>query len=61
MNLAARDENGELAVQADPLAVEENPLYIIENTDLANRRSRTLGNFRATYSPADWVDIDAKL
>lgn len=57
-NLEARDENGELFVQADPLSVEENPIYIIENSDIANDRSRVLGNFRAAYSPADWVQLE---
>ena len=58
-NLEARDENGELLIQADPLSVEENPLYIIENADINNKRSRVLGNFRANYSPAEWVDLEA--
>ena len=58
VNLAERDENGELKIQADPLAVEENPLYLVENTDIQNARSRTLGNFRANYSPADWVNLE---
>ena len=57
-NLARRDESGELLVQADPLAVEENPLYIIENVDTQDDRSRVLGNFRARWSPAEWVDLE---
>ena len=59
VDLSARDAEGNLFVQADPLAVEENPLYIIENADIEDRRSRTLGNFRANYAPADWVDLEA--
>ncbi|CAN0503472.1 unnamed protein product, partial [Laminaria digitata] len=58
-NLEARDENGDLFVQADPLSVEENPIYIIENSDISNDRSRVLGNFRAAYAPAEWVDLEA--
>ncbi len=58
VNLEARDpETGELAVQADPLAVEENPIYTIENADLAQERSRILGNFRVQYRPTDWMDV----
>ncbi len=60
-NLGQRDENGQLSVQADPLAVEENPLYVIENTELFNNRSRILGNFRVRYSPLDWVDLEGNL
>ena len=59
VNLAARDENGNLSIQADPLAVEENPLYIIENADIEDRRSRTLGNFRTNYAPAEWINLEA--
>ncbi len=57
VNLNARDEAGELMVQADPLAVEENPIYTIENADLDQERSRVLGNFRARFSPVDWMDV----
>lgn len=58
VNLARRDENGQLFVKADPLAVEENPLYIVENTDIKQERSRLLGNFRVKYQPTDWVDLE---
>ncbi len=58
-NLEATDENGELLIQADPLAVEENPLYIVQNLDLNNQRARILGNFRTRYSPAEWIDLEA--
>ena len=58
VNLSARDDDGNLFVQADPLAVEENPLYVIENSDIEQRRSRTLGSFRGEYRPADWVRLE---
>ncbi len=58
VNLGARDEQGNLKIQADPLSVEENPVYIIENTDIKNDRSRLLGNFRARWSPFEWVDLE---
>ena len=57
-DLSARDENGDLIVQADPLAVEENPIYLIENTDIGNDRSRVYGNFRGAYNVTDWLDIE---
>ena len=59
VDLEARDEAGELIVQADPLAVEENPLYNIANTTMEQKRSRVLGNFRARWSPTDWVDLES--
>ena len=59
VNLEARNEEGELIVQADPLAVEENPIYTIENADIAQERSRILGNFRVQFSPLSWMDIQS--
>ncbi len=61
VNLARRDDNGELIVKADPLAVEENPLYVVENADIGRERSRILGNFRARYSPYDWIELESTL
>ncbi len=61
VNLETRDENGNLLVQADPLAVEENPLYILENVLTEDRDSRILGNARIRYEPLDWLDIEANL
>lgn len=60
-NLEARDENGDLLIQPDPLSVEENPLYIIENGDINNRRARVLSNFRARYSPFNWMDLEGSI
>ena len=57
VNLESRDEGGDLIVQADPLAVEENPIYTIENIDMGQERSRILGNFRAKFDPVEWMDI----
>lgn len=60
-SLSRRDENGNLMVQADPLSVEENPLYIIENVDTSDRDSRILGNARVRYEPAAWMNIEANV
>lgn len=60
-SLSRRDENGNLLVQADPLSVEENPLYVIENVDTSDRDSRILGNARIRYEAADWVNIEANI
>ncbi len=57
VNLEERNDAGELVVQADPLAVEENPIYTIENADLGQERSRILGNFRVQYRPRTWMDV----
>ncbi|MFT5517096.1 MAG: TonB-linked SusC/RagA family outer membrane protein [Rhodothermales bacterium] len=60
-NLSARDGNGNLAVQADPLSVEENPLYVIENVGTQDQDSRILGNFRVRYEAADWLNVEANM
>ncbi len=54
-------ETGEeiIDIQADPLSVEENPIYILRNTDISRSRSRLLGNFRARWSPEKWIDIES--
>ena len=59
VNLGSRDDAGDLVVQADPLAVEENPLYTIENADMNQSRSRILGNFRLRFSPVEWMDLES--
>ncbi len=61
VSLAARDENGELNVRADPLSIEDNPLYIIENVEESQSRSRVLGNFRGRWHPVDWFDLEGNL
>lgn len=60
VNLSETDpETGDLRVKADPLALEENPLYLVENQLVNRKRSRVLGNFRGRYSPVDWVNLEA--
>ena len=59
VDLNVRDEAGDLLIQADPLSVEENPLYTIENADLSQTRSRILGNFRVHFSPFAWMDLES--
>ncbi len=61
VSLAERDENGELKVRADPLSIEDNPLYIIENVDEVQKRSRIYGNLRQSWKPIDWFDLEANL
>ena len=60
-NLSARDNDGNLLVQADPLSVEENPLYIIENIDTQDKDSRVLMNARVRYEPRDWMNVEANI
>ncbi len=59
VNLSDRDDQGELKIQADPLSVEENPLYLVENTDISQKRSRILGNFRGRWSPLAWLNLES--
>ena len=61
VSLTARDDEGNLFVKADPLAVENNPLYLLENADVKQKRSRVLGNFRGRYSPVEWFDVEGNL
>lgn len=60
-DLTERGEDGELDFQADASAIEENPLYVIENSELEQERSRFLGNIRAEYSPVEWVTLEGNL
>lgn len=59
VSLTERDEAGELKIQADPLSVEENPLYLLENTDISRSRSRLLGSFRARWNPLEWLNLES--
>ena len=61
VSLRERDENGDLKVRADPLSIEDNPLYIIENVDQVQKRSRIYGNLRQSWKPIDWFDLEANL
>jgi len=59
VSLSAMDPNtGEVKIMADPLSVEENPIYVVQNTDISRKRSRLLGNFRSRWSPLDWLDVE---
>lgn len=60
-DLTERDENGELVIRADPRAVEENPLYHVENAEISNDRSRFLGSLRAEYDPFSWLTLRGNL
>jgi TonB-linked SusC/RagA family outer membrane protein len=58
-NLRKLDEDGTLAIGADPLSLEENPLYEIENRETTNRRNRFMGSVFVRYSAASWFDVEA--
>lgn len=60
-DLTARDEDGELQIQADPNSIEANPLYPIENVERSFERERFLGNAQIEYSPVDWGDLSAQI
>ena len=60
-DLTARDETGELLIQPDPRSVEANPLYMIENADVEQRRSRFLGNTRVEYTPFEWMRLQGTM
>ncbi|MCY4001884.1 MAG: SusC/RagA family TonB-linked outer membrane protein [Bacteroidetes bacterium] len=58
VSLTDTTASGEYRVQADPLSVEENPVYVLANLDIDQKRSRMLGNFRARWSPLEWIDLE---
>jgi TonB-linked SusC/RagA family outer membrane protein len=59
VSLLTLDEDGRYKIQADPLAVEENPIYLVTYADQSMGNSRVLGNFRTKYSPLNWLDLEA--
>ena len=61
VSLAERDENGELKVRADPLSLEDNPLYVIENIEQFQKRARVYGNLRNRWEPAPWFDLETNV
>lgn len=58
-NLRALDEDGTLRIGADPLSLEENPLYEVENRETTDNRNRFMASVYARYSPASWLDFEA--
>lgn len=54
-DLTERGEDGRLEVQADPQGLEENPLYLVEETSRNQDRSRFIGNVSGEYSPVEWL------
>ena len=61
VSLSERDEKGELKVRADPLSLEDNPLYVIENTDQFQKRARVYGNIRNQWKPVPWFDVETNI
>ena len=58
-DLLAPNADGEpFVIQPDARAVEENPLYAINNRKFEKRRSRTLGNFRLRWFPVEGFDFE---
>jgi TonB-linked SusC/RagA family outer membrane protein len=60
-DLTARDDQGELVIEADPRAIEANPLYPIENLQRSFERERFLGSLQLEYSPFSWGDLSGQL
>ncbi|MFQ5536037.1 MAG: SusC/RagA family TonB-linked outer membrane protein [Gemmatimonadota bacterium] len=58
VDLTALDEDGTLRIAADPLSLEENPLYEIENRQTTDKRDRFMGSAFVRYSPASWFDVE---
>lgn len=60
-DLLARNAAGELEVQPDPRSDVENPLYVVENTDIDINRQHLLGNGRLRYRPVSWLSLEGAI
>ncbi len=61
VSLTERDEKGELKVRADPLSIENNPLYVLENIEQYQNRARAYGNVRNSWKPIPWFDVETNI
>ncbi len=57
-NLRRLDEDGTLAISVDPLSLEDNPLYEVENRDWTDERQRFMGSAFIRYQPLDWFELE---
>lgn len=57
-DLALRDENGNLFVQPDPNANEENPLISIQNHDRQDNRQRIMGSANLRWTPTNYFNLE---
>lgn len=60
-DLLKRDSGGELFVQPDPIAVEENPIYLVQNNNRRDDRKRVQGSFDLRYRPTNAFNVEASL
>jgi TonB-dependent SusC/RagA subfamily outer membrane receptor len=60
-DITARDENGQLFIRPDPTALEDNPLYFVENNDRDDSRSRILGNLNLRWEPVTGFNLEGNL
>lgn len=59
IDLLATDENGELELLMNPTDSEsDNPIYVLQNYEQMEYRSRFLGSANVRVSPVSWLDVD---
>ena len=61
VNLGAKDASGNFIRQPDPLVNVINPLWEQQNFLNLDRRSRTLANVNARYSPLSWLTFQGEV
>ncbi|MBA2246235.1 MAG: SusC/RagA family TonB-linked outer membrane protein [Gemmatimonadetes bacterium] len=59
--LTTRDSLGNVINVPDITGENQNPLYVLQNSDRADDRERFLGGANLRFSPIIWVDLDANL
>jgi TonB-linked SusC/RagA family outer membrane protein len=58
VDLSQKDENGDYLYQPDPLSLEENPLYPIQQLDNVDKRQRFMSSIFARWRPATWFELE---
>ena len=61
VDLTAKDASGKFIRQPDPLVNVINPLWDQQNHENLDRRSRTLANVNARFSPLSWLTFQGEV
>jgi TonB-linked SusC/RagA family outer membrane protein len=57
-DLLATDPDGTLKIQPDPLSLEDNPLYVVQEQSNTDRRGRFMGSAFIRWSPLSWFELE---
>jgi TonB-linked SusC/RagA family outer membrane protein len=58
IDLTQKDEDGYYLFNADPLSLEENPLYPIQFIQNWDRRTRFMGSLFVRFRPTGWFELE---